>query len=450
MLGANKLLAWVGHLLGIDSAVFFAIAAKMWSMAAGLLTTLLIASFFTPELQGYYYTFFSVLSLQVFAELGLGTVITSYASHEWAKLAFDKDGRAVGDRDALSRLTSLGNFALRWYLAAGITATVALIVSGFVFFGITGWKDVSAWGGPWILLCLVSGANLCCMPIWALLEGCSQVSHVYRYRLVQSVASSTAGWVGVYLGAGLWVCAIMGAATLIVTGLTAIRRYRPFLQLIMFDRPKGPKLNWRTDILPMQWRISLSWISGYFIYSLFTPVVFHFHGPVVAGQMGMTWMFVAALTAVASAWVAPNAPAFGVLIAQRKYEVLDMKLWRLTRIVAVLTTVAALVIWVGIYTLSVLDLPLGRRLLSPLATACLLAAAVIQAISLPTSTYLRAHRKEPLLVLSVVTALLTAVVVVVTGRFFSVEGVAIGYLAVVALVTPFVWPIWRRCIREWH
>jgi O-antigen/teichoic acid export membrane protein len=438
------------HFLGIDRAVFLAITGKIWSMGAGLITTLLVASFFSPELQGYYYTFFSVLALQVFAELGLGIVISSYASHEWAKLAFDQHGQVTGDDDALSRLTSLGRFALRWYLAAGTAVTIALTIGGFFFFGSTGWNQVSVWGGPWIVLCVVTGVNLCFMPIWALLEGCNQISNVYAYRLVQSVASSVAAWLGIYLGAGLWVTSIIGVTAMLAMMVTVGRRYTGFIREIMLGHPKGAHLDWRADILPMQWRVSLSWLSGYFTFSLFTPVLFHYQGAVVAGQMGMTWAFITALTAVASSWIAPKAPAFGILIAQRKYTELDQMFWRLTAVVVAVTSVGALGIWALVYALAELHHPFALRILSPLATGYLLLATIILAASLPMSTYLRAHKKEPLLAISAINGVITGTVVVVLGRYYSVEGVTIGYLVVMAMVTPFVALIWHRRRTEWH
>ena len=450
MFELNKLRVKVFHFLGIDRAVFFAISGKIWTMVAGLLTTLLIASFFPPELQGYYYTFFSVQALQVFAELGLGTVISAYASHEWAKLAFDAQGRVTGDPDALSRLTSLGRFALRWYLAAGAAVAIFLTLGGFVFFGSTGWNQVSIWGWPWTVLCLVTGVNLCFMPVWALLEGCNQVSNVYVYRLIQSVASSTAAWAAIYLGAGLWVTSIIGVAALLAMVAIVGRRYGGFIREIMLGHPAGPHLNWRVDILPMQWRVSLSWLSGYFTFSLFTPVLFHYQGAVVAGQMGMTWAFVAALTAVASSWIAPKAPVFGMLIAQHKYGELDRMFWRLTGVVVFVTSVGALGVWTLVYALGALHHPLALRLLSPTATAYLMLATVILASALPMSTYLRAHKKEPMLAPSLINGLLTGIVVVVMGRYYSVEGVAMGYLAVMALTTPFNVLVWRRRRAEWH
>lgn len=418
-------------------------------MGGGLITTLLIAAWFSPELQGYYYTFNSVLAFQVFAELGLGTVLTSFASHEWAKLAFDRHGRITGDEDALSRLTSLGSFALRWYMAAGVAMTLIFAIGGLYFFGASG-DQVPSWRAPWIALSIVTGLNLCVLPVWALLEGCNQVSNVYAYRLIQSVASTVAAWLGLYLGAELWVASIIGVTNLLAMMVTVGRRYRGFLRVILLGRPQGPRFYWRLDILPLQWRISLSWIGGYFTFSLFTPVLFHYQGPVIAGQMGMTWSFVAALTAVASSWVTPKAPVFGILIAQRRYGELDRMFWRITAAVVAITALGALGIWSMVYALGSFDHPFAVRLLSPVATGYLLLATILLAASLPMSTYLRAHKREPLLVLSVISGLLNGIVVVVLGKYYSAEGMTIGYLVVTAVLTPFVALIWYRRRAEWH
>lgn len=445
----NALHLKILHYFAIDRAVFFAIMGKLWSMGAGLITTLLIALLFSPKLQGYYYTFISLLAFQVFAELGLGTVLTSFASHEWAKLAIDQQGRITGDEDALSRLTSLGSFALRWYLAAGVAMTLIFAIGGLYFFGASG-DQVPSWRGPWIALSVVTGLNLCVLPVWALLEGCNQVSNVYAYRLIQSVASTVAAWLGLYLGAELWVASIIGLTNLLAMAVTVGCRYGGFLRVILLGQPKGPRFYWWMDILPLQWRISLSWIGGYFTFSLFTPVLFHYQGPVIAGQMGMTWSLVAALTAVASSWVTPKAPVFGILIAQQRYEELDRMFWRITAAVVAVTALGALGIWSMVYFLGTLHHPFAGRLLSPGATGYLLLATILLAASLPMSTYLRAHKREPLLALSVISGLLNGTVVVVLGKYYSAEGMTIGYLVVTAALIPSVALIWRRRRAEWH
>jgi hypothetical protein len=438
-----------GRSLEIDRAAGFAIAGKIWTLGAGLLTTLLIAAFFPPDVQGYYYTFNAVLAALAIAEAGLGTVIVFYASHEWAKLALDEHGRVTGDPDAASRLTSLARFACRWYLVGSAVVTVAMVAWGMLFFGTAG-DPGFPWRAPWVALCMVAGLNFCLVPVLSLLEGCNQVVQVYAYRLLQYVACSVAGWIGIYLGADLWVAAIIGAAGLVIMTAAVARGYGRFVNAVVLSRPKGARMNWRAEILPMQWRIAVSWVAGYLTFSLFAPVLFHYHGPVVAGRMGMTWAFVGALMSVASAWILPKAPTFGVLIAQRRYADLDRLFRRLTASVLLVVGAGAVAIWIAVFLLDRAHHPLAARLLSPSTTAYLLLGTFIVCASLPFSVYLRAHKKEPLMAVSVAGGVLTAIAVVVLGKRYSADGVAIGYLAVSAIVTPFVALIWRRRRLEWH
>ena len=446
-LGALRRRYWKS--LEIDRAAGLAIAGKIWALPAGLVTTLLIAVFFPLDLQGYYYTFNAVLAALVLAELGLGTVIVSYASHEWAELAFDERGQVTGDADALSRLTSLGRFAFRWYLLGSAVVTVAMVTWGMFFFG-AGRDPAFSWKAPWIALCIVTGLNFCVVPMLAMLEGCNQVAQVYAYRLVQYVACSLAGWIAICLGAGLWVASIIGAAGLVTMAVPVVRRYGAFMKAIVLAQPHGARMSWRTEILPMQWRIATSWIAGYLTFWLFTPVLFHYHGPVVAGQMGMTWAFVGALISVASAWVLPKAPTFGMLIAQGRYAELDRTFWRITVNVLAVIGAGAVAIWVAVFLLNRIHHPLAVRLLPPSTTAYLLLATFIVCASLPLSAYLRAHKKEPLMGVSIVGGVLTGIAVVVLGKHYAADGVAIGYLVVTATVTPFVALIWHRRRLEWH
>jgi hypothetical protein len=435
--------------LEFNRAIGLAVAAKIWGFAAALVTTLLIAVFFSPSLQGYYYTFGAVLALQAFAELGLGSVLTYYASHEWAKLEFDRDGDITGDPQALSRLSSLGRFAIRWYVTAGAILTVGLVVGGSLFFGAAPDPGFE-WRPQWLTLCVLTGVNLSLIPLWALLEGCNQVEQVYLYRLAQSVLAGLAAWAAIYSGAGLWVASIVATAGFAVVVISAFGRYARFLRRVLLSQPAGARISWRADIWPMQWRIALSWAGGYLTFCLFSPVLFHYHGSVVAGQMGMTWAFVSALMTVASSWVLPSAPRFGLLIAEKKYEELDRIFWRVTITVVMIVCMGALTIWAGVVLLNALDSPFADRLLPPTPTACLLIATIIVSVSLPMSTYLRAHKKEPLMPLSLAMGVLTSAAVVVLGKYYSAAGVAFGYLLIMSTVTPFVALVWHRRRAEWH
>jgi len=194
----------------------------------------------------------------------------------------------------------------------------------------------------------------------------------------------------------------------------------------------------------MQWRIALSWLSGYFSFWLFTPVLFHYYGPVLAGQMGMTWSLVSVVSALCLAWVNPKAPLFGILIARRRYMELDRFFWRIMKIAALVAGLGAFTLWLMVYLLQIFAPALASRMLPPLPTGLFLLATSLIAALLPMAAYLRAHRSEPLLVLSVTGACLMIVSNVILGRYFAALGMAIGYLMTNLMLLPFVIVIWYR------
>src|SRR5215469_146342 len=88
---------WMHRVLGVDRAVGFTVLARAWASSAGLVTVALIARFLSPAEQGYYYTFGSLVALQIVFELGFSFVILQLASHERARLSFSRDYDITGD-----------------------------------------------------------------------------------------------------------------------------------------------------------------------------------------------------------------------------------------------------------------------------------------------------------------------------------------------------------------
>jgi O-antigen/teichoic acid export membrane protein len=432
----------------MDRAVALAILGNIVSLVFGPVTALLIATRFSPELQGYYYTFGSLTALQFFVELGLGQAIIQFASHEWVGLGFDTRKRIVGSAYSLSRLISLGHLSLKWYTVAAVLVLLFLGPGGYLFFSRSPTPGID-WMWPWFALCFGLALNLVLTPMFFLLQGCNQVSQFWFYRLVQQALNGMILWIAILVGARLWASPIAMAAGLLWSVIFLLQ-YKPFFRTFL-ARPTGPRIIWRTEVWPIQWRIAISWFSTYFTSQFFTPVLFKFSGPIVAGQMGLTNTLANVLVAISSNWVVTKAPRFGGLIAQRQFKELDRSFFRSLTMSGIVACVGAVAGAGFTYILYRIGNPLSTRILPPLPATLFFLAGAVSAILAGLAVYLRAHKKEPLVGIFLTGSVLIIILTLWLAPVYSTTGIAAGYLSVLALYElPVCLWIFRHSRTIWH
>jgi len=436
------------RVVGLDRLVGYASLIRIWSFLAGPITLLLIASRFSPELQGYYYTFNSLIGLTVFIELGLAWVIQQFASHEWVKLKLDGNGYITGDPDSLSRLSHLGQLAFRWYSLAGLVAAVALSIFGYIFFS-TKPSEGIVWILPWILESILSGLSLALLPAWTLLDGCYQMSRTLPARLVFGILLSFVQWSAIYLGANLWTAPLMGIAN-ITLGIGFLGwRYRNFFKSI-FSPVGSAKLKWQQELWPMQWRVALSWLSNYFIFSFFTPLIFRLQGAVAAGQFGMTWSIATALFQISQSWLTTRAPLLSMNVARREFEALD-KLFRKSILQSTsVYMIGSTAFLLGLVFINYIRHPFALRLLKPGTAFLFLSANVIYLFVNALGMYLRAHKKEPFFIPLLITGLMVGGASMIIGIWRGIIGIAWAYLIVLCVLLIPEIIVFIRCRQQWH
>lgn len=439
---------FISH-FGLNPAVVISVLLKSWQASAGLLGLLLIGIYFPPEVQGFYYTFASLVALQSFVELGLYLVISNVASHEWSKLRLAKDGSIEGDQQALSRLVSLGRFVFKWYAVAALAFLVLAGGGGYWLLGKAETPGIE-WKIPWLLHIAFSSLLLWCMPFLSLLEGCDQVALVAKFRVWQSLASNLSFWTAIAAGANLWAAPALSSISTVFCIYYLVVSRRQFFNLFLRP-PVAASIEWKTEIFPMQWRLGLQGVMNYFVFGLFTPVMFHYHGPVVAGQMGMSLQLIGSVQSIASIWFMANAPRFGILIARREFDQLDAE-WRKATLLALAMMLVGVVLLLGIlYLMTGMGLELVDRVLSPFAVALLSAGAVFSLWGNSMSVYLRAHKKEVLLKAGLWSGVVMGLLVWQLGAHFGPMGVSASYLFVFSCVSfPIVFCAWKNAKRDWH
>jgi O-antigen/teichoic acid export membrane protein len=440
----NRLRLWAG----VDRPVFFAGLGQGWSLFSGPITIFLITRYFSPTIQGYAYTFGSVTALQMFLELGFSQCIIQFASHEFARLRFGPSGTLEGDAQARSRFISLGRLSLKWYAVLAVLAVIGLGLGGSWFFSTKPDSSVH-WVLPWWCACVGVGLTLVLLPVGALLEGCNQVSFVYGLRTVTRVVSAMVGWVAVWGGANLFTGSLMVLSTVLVMAGAYLWRWRELLVELWRAPAGGETISWRREIWPFHWRIAISCVSGYFIFNFFTPVLFYFHGPVVAGQMGVTMSLITSLSALAQSWTVSKGPRFGMLISRREFAELDRLFYRATAQAVGICILGGLALLAGLLVVRG-HFAIGARFLDPGPTSLLVLATVIGQIVLGQAIYLRAHKQEPFMILSAVNGLATGCLVALLGCFFGAWGVSLAFAVVQIAVLVWASQVWRNCRRKWH
>ena len=427
----NRLL----NTLGIDGAILYTSSARIIQAGGSIITLLLIAKFLSKEEQGFYYTFTSVLAIQIFFELGLSGILTQFVAHEMAHIELENN-IFKGEQKYISRLASIIHFSAKWYFIFALLLIIALILGGGIFFyKNTQGVEYIQWEVPWLMVSIFGGLNLLISPIMAILQGMHKVKEIAKLTFIQQIIVMIVSWISLILGAKLYLVAINLMMNffilLILYGLSG------YLKLLcnLLKYKVIEKINYWKEIFPYQWKIALSWASGYFIFQALNPIVFSFYGAVIAGKLGMTITILNGILALVISWTSTKIPLWSSYIAKREYDELDKSVIytiKKSTLVAFLGISGAIILIGG---LQYFNLNLGNRFLPIELAFILLMTIPINNVINIWSASLRSFKKEPFLFVALMVGLFSITEVYITAKFFSLTILIVGYFLVFALVS---------------
>ena len=327
-----------------------------------------------------------------------------------------------------------------------------LLIVGYIFFSRYGIVDKSVnWFTPWVIICSATAFSLIVSPILCFLEGLGKVKEVAKIRLIQQVCQILILFICLISGYKLFSSPIASLITLLIVSIYIFFSKNKLLLYFIWKQLNVWKVNYKTEIFPFQWRIALSWISGYFIYQLFNPVIFATEGAVVAGQMGITLAVLNGILTVSLSWINTKIPLFSSLIAKKEFASLDLVFNKTVKQASGISLFCLVFMILAVIIMKKMSLEFGNRFL-PLFPLILLSISTFanQFVS-AFATYLRCHKKEPFLIFSIVLGILTATSTLVFGKFFGVLGITIGY----SFLTVFLSLTWAIIIFKkkkvlWH
>jgi O-antigen/teichoic acid export membrane protein len=442
--------------IGIDSAIAFTVLSRVIQAGGGIVTLLFVAKCLSKVEQGYYYTFGSILAIQIFFELGLSNIITQFVAHENASLVWNDRTSYIGLPKSSSRLASLLRFTVKWFGVVTVLLLFGLLVTGYIFFNKFGKDNVGVnWQIPWVIISITTSLSLMVSPILAFFEGLGRVKEVAKIRMVQQVVQLLLVSVFFSLGFKLFSAPIAAITAFFIVPIWILLGTKIKLLRFIWSEIGEWQVDYRLEIFPFQWKIALSWISGYFIFQLFNPVLFATEGAIIAGQMGMTLTVLNAVFSLGFSWISTKVPVFSNLIAKKEYMELDVLFNKTLMQSTVLNAFAITFFLVVIFILRYFDIKVGGknfadRFLPFSPMIFMIIPIMLNHFIVSWATYLRCHKKEPMLIQSIVMGVFCSISTIGLGHYFGVIGITSGYM----LLTIFAF-IWSRFTfinkkKEWH
>jgi len=426
--------------LGLDSAVLSTGIARIVMTAIAPVTAILMVRFLNLVEQGYWYTFLSFIAISQYAELGMGQVVMQFSSHEWANI---KDISTIQSSSSGLRLKSIFRITI---ILGGAIATFASLFS-FIL-GCTIMRshanqfDID-WLAPWICVSLVSAFNMTMAYVNGFMEGCQLIAYTNLRRSIQSLTSLATLFFVFATGGKLWALGLSQLAALIVSVFLIFIFHRDFLRQLFNNFHNNNHISWRREILPLQWRYAVTWLTGIFVFQLFNPILFSLIGPEAAGKFGFTLSIVSVVVGYSQIWMAARAPIFANLNSLQKWEELNQLFHKSLKFGLATYTIGSILTMLLVFWVNYFYPSLANRFVDPLSLLFLLAAQGINFLTFSFTYFVRSFKEEPFVAMAWIHASLSIVLIPICISFFGIRGAALAGLLSNAVVFPIGLKIYR-------
>jgi hypothetical protein len=429
--------------------VVYSALNQIWRMVYGPAVLLFIPFFLTQEHQGFWFTFMSISALSVFADLGFNNIVMQFSAHESAFVQY-KDGLFEGDEENVQRLSSLFRFVCKWIITVSSVSFPVIFIIGFVIF--IQKEDASSWVVPWVLYLAGSALNFISTSILSFFEGCHKLAEVQRIRFFSGVTLSIMLLSFLYFHFELYALALsMLLNSLFIFTMIIVyfgSQIRTLLRI-----PLTVIHDWKKEILGLFWRYAVSWGSGYLIFQIYTPLMFQAYGSVLAGKVGITIALWSTMYNISNIWIYTATPKINRCVAKKEWHAMD----RLFRKNITLSSVTYLM---GVCSLSMIVIFLSGRLTAfdkvverflPIIPFMFLGAGwFFQVIVNGLAVYLRSHKQEPLMGMSVLSGIYIVLATILASKFFSSDYFFFGFTSSYVWGLPVIVVIFFTKRKLWH
>lgn len=407
------------------------LATRLLSVLAGPVTLYLVATRRSLTEQGFFFVLVNVQALASLVELGAGTIVVQFISHESPSLHWGRDGALEGEVGAVARALGVVREGWRWYGGLAVLLLFALPL-GFRAFGAVAARSGVPFGVAWTIVIVTTAAYLPLVPLLCTLEGAHGLLRVQTMRLVQSITAIVALWIGLVFVGALEAVSMFALSWLLVPSVWLAWRHRALFAQALRARGSEPSL------AATQWRTGGTWLVLWAAPQLLPQLVLAARGASDAGRIGMSLAIATAPVTLAGAWLQSRYPEYAATLARSGRAALDALAGRAGARALAVCAFGGIAATTAAWLIHRFVPRLADRLLSPGLVAALCATGLGWIAVHALAAYLRAERAEPLFAATALGVVLTVAATALAAPHGADIATRVYSLAVLVITLPIV------------
>ena len=146
-------------------------------------------------------------------------------------------------------------------------------------------------------------------------EGAGYLSEVLKLRLLLAISSYLAAILALFFDLGLYAVSFLFISQIVIILFWIILKKKVVFKRMFLKLPTFTNFSlWLSRLLPMQWKIAVSWICSYIAFQTATPITLSYFGAAAAGELGLFLNITNMFIGFMGAWMTTKVPIFSKFI----------------------------------------------------------------------------------------------------------------------------------------
>lgn len=418
-----------------NSAIIYGFLGRIISSGGYLFTSILVATILSPVEQGYFYVLLSLCASYYIIDLGMTTAVIQAISHEFS---------CDDSKTNFDNIKIIINKVLRWFIYGMIIFIFGAILFGKIYF----WGQIDSyliWPIGWVISVFVISIEIFLLSFMGVIEASNRVISIYRYRAIKTALFTLSVSAMLIFDIGLLSLPLGYVFTWPLSWYFICIENKNILRYYKFSKIDLKSNKSLSEFNKFQTGLAISTLAGFLATWAIVPLAVKVLGPVVGGKIGLVWSFGFGVSAMASVPINVGQSTIARLAAKGDRRGLEKFVIKVGSTSIVLCLLGVISVLFFIYIANINHWPISKRLLGYGEASLLLLGIFLTHITLPISAYLRAHKIEPLMYVSVFFSFAMLVFTYIASKIYGEIGFLAGYPITASLIAvPWILIIFLR------